>query len=83
MKKLPTGTISGMTTLMSEGDLQLLQWLIQDSYEELPPEQVEWAYNVARKMHPSAPSLKELMAWDRQAPARDEPGNQDSGRMEE
>ena len=62
--RLPTGTIAALTTLMSEGDLRLLQWTVQDSYEELSPELVETAYNVAREMHPQVPSLRELMSFN-------------------
>jgi len=68
--RLPTGTIAALTTLMSEGDLRLLQWKVQDSQETLGPELLETAYEVARELHPEAPSLKELMAWDRQTPFR-------------
>ena len=74
MPVLPSGTINSLTTLMSEGDLNLLQWTVQDSYESLPPEMVELAYEMARERHPQAPSLRELLAFDHQNPPPSNPG---------
>jgi hypothetical protein len=38
---------------------------MKEAYENLGPGIAEKAYHVARELHPSAPTLKELMAWER------------------
>ena len=75
---LPTRMIAGLTTAMSEGDLGYLQHRVQESLLFQPQETVEQAYEMAREMHPSAPSLKELMAWDRQGPLPSQPPSSES-----
>src|SRR4051794_36826573 len=62
---IPTGIIASLTTWMSIGDLRWLQRTMKEANEDLGPEMARKAYNVVREIHPGAPSLKELMAWDR------------------
>lgn len=62
----PIGQIATLSTTMSEGDLAYLQREVQGDLELIGREETELAYEIARKMHPSTPSLKELLAWDRQ-----------------
>jgi hypothetical protein len=53
---------------MSEGDLPYLQEKVLTQLHNLGPELAELAYETARRTYPQAPSLKELLAWDRQDP---------------
>ena len=60
-----------LSTTMAEGDLEYLQEQTRRMQEtSTDPEELRQAYEMAREMHPSAPSLKELLAWDRQRPLR-------------
>ena len=62
------GATSVMLIPMSQGNLPYLQKVVRWVIEHNGQAVTQAAYEAAREQFPKAPSMKELLAWDRQSP---------------